>query len=53
MTFPDTPEIFAVRAASLDDPGLYQPQIVVWTAAAQPWDRVDPALVQFERMPPG
>ena len=52
MTFPDIPGIFAVRAASLDDPALYRPELVVWTAAAQPWDRVDPALPQFEKMPP-
>lgn len=52
MTFPDIPDVFAVRASSLDDPGLYRPQMVVWAAAAQPWDRVDPALPHFERMPP-
>ena len=52
MTFPDLPDVFAVRAASLDDPARYRPQMVVWAAAAQPWDRVDPALPQFEQMPP-
>lgn len=52
MTFPDMPDVFAVRAASLDDPALYRPELVVWTAAAQPWDLVDPSLPQFEKMPP-
>lgn len=53
MTFPDVPAIFIVRAASLDEPARYAPQFVTWTAAAQPWDCVDPALTRFERMPPG
>ncbi len=52
MTFPDMPEIFIVKPASLDEPGRYKPQMVTWTAAAQPWDHVDPALPAFDRMPP-
>ena len=53
LTFPDAPAIFSVRAASLDEPGRYAPQFVTWTASAQPWDCIDPALTRFERMPPG
>ena len=49
--FPDMPDVFVVRAGSLDDPRLYQPNAVTWTAAAQHWDRLDPALTAFERMP--
>ena len=52
LTFPDMPDIFIPTAASLDDPSRYQPQIVTWTAAGQAWDRPDPALTQFDRMPP-
>lgn len=52
MTFPDMPEIFVVRAASLDEPTRYKPQIVLWTEAALPWDRIDPTLTMFDRMPP-
>ena len=52
MTFPDMPNLFVVRAASLDEPALYKPQMVVWTDAAQPFDHVDPALPKFARMPP-
>jgi hypothetical protein len=52
MTFPANPDIFVVRPASLDDPAGYRPQFVTWTAAAQAWDRVDPALPSFDRMPP-
>jgi hypothetical protein len=52
MTFPDMPDYFVVRAGSLDDPGQYRPQMVTWSAAAQPWDHVDPALQTFDKMPP-
>jgi hypothetical protein len=51
QTFPVMPDVFVLRAGSLDDPRLYQPKAVTWTAAAQPWDRLDPALAAFERMP--
>ncbi|SMD14054.1 GFA family protein [Rhizobium sp. RU36D] len=50
--FPDMPNFIAVRAASLDEPERYAPQIVVWADAAQPWDRVDEALTKFDQMPP-
>lgn len=52
LAFPDVPELFVVRASSLDEPERYQPQMATWTAAAQPWDRLDPALTTFEKMPP-
>jgi hypothetical protein len=52
MTMPAIPDYFVVRAASLDDPGRYAPQLVVWTAAGHPWDRVDTSLPHFDKMPP-
>lgn len=52
ITFPDMPDVFVASAGSLDDPARYMPQIVMWTAAGQPWDHVDPALAAFDRMPP-
>jgi hypothetical protein len=52
MTFPELPDYFTVRAGSLDDPGRYRPQFVCWTAAAQAWDRLDPDVPTFDRMPP-
>ena len=52
MTFPDVPDIFIVKPASLDDPGSYRPAFVTWTAAGQPWDYLDPALPKFDKMPP-
>jgi len=51
MTFPANADVFVVRAASLDQPDRYSPQMITWTAAAQPWDHVDPAVTAFDKMP--
>jgi len=53
LTFPAMPDVFVIRAGSLDDPGRYKPQMVLWTAAGPAWDQLDPAAAKFERMPPG
>lgn len=37
-------DILLIAAASLDDPGLFKPQKVVWTTSGQAWDYVDPGL---------
>ena len=52
MTFPDMPDYFVVRAASLDDPLRYRPTMVFWASAALPWDHADPALTKFDQLPP-
>jgi hypothetical protein len=46
-----TPDILAIRTASLDDPSWINPQIDVWTSDAQPWDQMNPALPKFEKYP--
>lgn len=46
------PEMLAVFAGSLDDPGRFAPQAVIYQSRAQAWDIVDPALPRFARMPP-
>ena len=51
LTFVAMPELFTVTAASLDDPGLFAPQALTYAIGGQPWDRIDPALPAFERMP--
>jgi len=38
-------------AASLDDPSWVRPARDIYTASAQPWDHLDPALPKFPRMP--
>lgn len=50
-TFEAQPGLFAVRAASLDDPSLYQPKFVAYHSRAQAWDHLDPALPRFDTMP--
>jgi hypothetical protein len=52
LSFPDMPDVFVAAAGSLDDPARYRPQLVMWTSAAQAWDRHDPALPSFDKMPP-
>ena len=51
--FPEMPDFFGVRAGSLDEPGRYQPQMVLWTAAGHGWDQLDQALPKYDKMRPG
>jgi hypothetical protein len=53
MTFSAMPDVFTVHAGSLDDPSRYRPQMVTYGVRGQAWDRLDPALPVFDRMPPG
>ena len=53
MTFAAQPELFTIRAASLDQPTRYTPQAVTFTARGHDWDRLDPSLQRFAGMPPG
>ncbi len=41
-----------IRAGSLDDPGLFQPQLICYASRAQPWDVLDPALPRHAELPP-
>ena len=41
-----------VTAGSLHDPAIFVPLTVVYVTSVQPWDRIDPALKRFDRMPP-
>jgi hypothetical protein len=52
MLFPSMPEIFIVRAGTLDEPERYQARMVLWTATATTWDRIAPDVPAFEKMPP-
>ena len=46
------PELAMITAGSLDDPSQYAPGMDIFTASAQPWDHMDPAVAKFEKMPP-
>src|SRR5262245_6952342 len=52
LTFAAMPDLFTVHAASLDDSSRYAPQVVTYGVRGYAWDRVDPALPKFEKMPP-
>jgi hypothetical protein len=53
LTFSVMPDLIAVHAASLDDPGLFNPQVVTYAMRAHGWDMMSPSLATFERMPSG
>jgi hypothetical protein len=46
------PNMLIVTAGSLDDPSRFVPQLIVYTSRGQTWDKVDPTLMSFARMPP-
>ncbi len=52
LTFKAMPDLFAVHAASLDEPARYRPEVVTWAVRGHAWDHHDPAVPRFERMPP-
>jgi hypothetical protein len=51
ITYPANTAVITVHATSLDDPGLFLPQAVTYASRAREWDRLDPALATFEKMP--
>jgi hypothetical protein len=51
LTFEAMPELITVTATSLDDPDQFTPQAVTYTVGGHAWDRLDPAVPGFERMP--
>jgi hypothetical protein len=53
LTFAAMPELIAIPATSLDDPGRFNPQVVTYSIRGHAWDRIDSSLQTFERMPPG
>jgi hypothetical protein len=46
------PGILFLRASSLDDPEIFKPQMHVFVGRAASWDRRDPDLPAFDKMPP-
>ncbi len=41
-----------ITAGSLDDPSRFKPMVHIWTASAQPWDFMNPAIPRFPKAPP-
>jgi hypothetical protein len=46
------PHMTTISAGSLDDPSVFRPGFVVYTSRGHAWDRVDPALPSFPKIPP-
>ena len=46
------PGLTFLRASSLDDPEVFQPQMVVYASRAPSWDHMDGSLPSFAIMPP-
>jgi len=44
--------VTTISAGSLDDPSVFKPQFFCYTSRWHAWDRVDPALPSFPKMPP-
>lgn len=53
LEFAAMPELIAIHAASLDDPGQFVPEALTYATCGLAWDRMDPELPRFERMPAG
>lgn len=51
ITEPKNPQFIEIQAASLDDPSWVRPEIDIFTARAQPWDHMNPALPKFATQP--
>lgn len=53
LTFAAMPDLIAVHAGSLDEPGRFRPQAVTYRSAGPAWEAIDPGLPAFDHMPPG
>lgn len=51
LTFAAMPDLIAVPAGSLDAPERFTPQVLTYAVRGPRWDRIDPTLTTFERMP--
>jgi hypothetical protein len=45
------PAFVGIFSGSLDEPSRVRTTMEAWTASAQPWDYLDPALSKFETQP--
>jgi hypothetical protein len=52
LSFAAMPTLFTIVATSLDTPELFRPTVVTYHSRALGWDRMDPALMKFDEMPP-
>lgn len=53
LRFAAMPDLIAVAASSLDDPGRFAPHVLTYSSRGLMWDPIDPSLKSFDRMPGG
>jgi hypothetical protein len=53
QTYTAMPDLVTIPAASLDDPGQFNPHVVTYTIHGHSWDTIDASLQQFDRMAAG
>ena len=44
-------DFVSIRVGSLDDPSVFRPSQDIYTASAQPWDYMNPALPKSSKLP--
>ena len=45
------PDLWAIKAGTMDDASKLKPTAFIWTKSAQPWAHLDKAMPSFERQP--
>ncbi|MDP2779113.1 GFA family protein [Devosia sp.] len=50
LTFTAMPDLIAVHASALDDPGQFNPQALTYSMRGPAWGVIDPSVQRFERM---
>jgi hypothetical protein len=50
--FTRNPELRGIVVGSLDEPGVFAPQMVFFASRGHAWDHLDPALPKFDTLPP-
>ncbi|MGJ4751760.1 GFA family protein [Leptospira kmetyi] len=51
LRFAAMPDLIAIHATSLDEPSLFSPQALTYSVRGLAWDKIDPSLKAFEKMP--
>lgn len=46
------PDMMMIAVGTLDDPGVFKPQMAVYASRGSAWDHLDPGLPRFPLMPP-
>lgn len=52
MALGDGGNMVAIKAGTLDDPEVFEPQMAVYVSSAPSWDQPPEGLHRFEKMPP-